>query len=307
MDFIQFRHQYSQHTLVLIILTALAASGVLVWQYEFIADVYFRDQLTMTGIVINGAIFALFLGGMTKIAITLLFYSREEKALSQFINNLGEKRQNLQHGIDDSRIIARRLKLMMQLHEQKAPINQGALAATLLASESVKTTLPKFINNVLILTGVFGTIVSLSIALVGASDMLASIVDANGMGTVIHGMSTALSTTITAILCYLFFGYFYLKLLDVQTNTISAVEQITSGALIPRFHVQTDTVLYEFSGLVRSLQSLVDQMSATQAGFAQVEERLANSLEDRAESISGVTNSMDAIQTLLRQGFRLDH
>ena len=77
---------------------------------------------------------------------------------------------------------------------------------------------------------------------------------------VVHGMSTALSTTITAIACYVYFGYFFLKLTDVQTNLISAVEQLTGNHFMPRFHIQTETVLHQFADLIRSPQELLGQM-----------------------------------------------
>ena len=104
-----------------------------------------------------------------------------------------------------------RYKTLLDLYSRRTAINHNALASTLMAQESSYISFPKFVNNILILTGVFGTIVSLSIALLGASDMLGNINDGDGLGVVIHGMSTALSTTMTAILAYLFFGYFYLK------------------------------------------------------------------------------------------------
>jgi len=165
-------------------------------------------------------------------------------------------------------MIARRYLTLEKLNKANTPINQSALATTLIATESTRGSFPKFINNILILSGVFGTIVSLSIALIGASDLLASAVNVDGMGLVIHGMSTALSTTITAIICYVFFGYFHMKSTDVQTNLVSAIEQVTTTHLMPRFQVQTESILFEFSGLIRSLQSLVQQMESSQDSFS---------------------------------------
>jgi hypothetical protein len=152
---------------------------------------------------------------------------------------------------------------------------------------------------------VFGTIVSLSIALIGASDILENAVDASGMGMVIHGMSTALSTTITAIVCYVFFGYFYLRLSDAQTNLVSGIEQVTTHYLMPKFQVQTDTVLYEFTGLIRSLQTLVGEMHNTQKSFKDTEEQIAQTLEHYRDKVDGLQDHMDTIIHHLRLGFRL--
>jgi uncharacterized phage infection (PIP) family protein YhgE len=147
--------------------------------------------------------------------------------------------------------------------------------------------------------------VSLSIALIGASDVLENAISATGMGMVIHGMSTALSTTITAIVCYVFFGYIYQRLTDAQTNLISGVEQVTTTYLMPRFQVQTDNVLYEFTGLIQSLQGLVDQLQKSQAGFESTQDELADTLAMYRDKLGGLDHHLDTIKQQLRSGFRL--
>ncbi|MET0095107.1 MAG: hypothetical protein ABW120_16325, partial [Sedimenticola sp.] len=263
MESIQFRSNLSRKVLVRMIIIAALSAALLVWKLDFINDVYFRDQLTATGLIINGSILALFVLGIVKIIWILLAYGKEERNMKRFVENL-EDNANPLTDVNEKSIISHRFRTMETLHQSNTPVNHNALASTLVASESTRNSFPKFINNILILTGVFGTIVSLSIALIGASDLLASAINVDGMGLVVHGMSTALSTTITAIVCYFYFGYFYLKLTDVQTNLVSAVEQVTNNYLLPRFQVQTESILYEFTGLIRSLQGLVNQMEGSQ-------------------------------------------
>jgi hypothetical protein len=239
--------------------------------------------------------------------VGILFgYMREEAALTRFVRNL-EKRQDADpiKGVSTGSMIARRYATLRRLHEARTPINQNALAATLVASESTRNGLPRFINNILILSGVFGTIVSLSMALIGASDVLENAISATGMGLVIHGMSTALSTTITAIICYVFFGYFFQRLTDAQTNLISGIEQVTTTYLMPKFQVQTDNVLYEFTGLIRSLQGLVDQMQKSQLGFEATQDQLADTLAMYHDKVDGLDERLDDVVHLLRIGFRL--
>jgi hypothetical protein len=289
----------------MIVLAALVAV-LAVWKFDLINTVYFKDQLTKLGLVINGAILALFAAGLLRITGILLVYMREEAALARFVRNV-EKRPESDplKGVGTTSIIARRYATMRHLHEARTPINQNALASTLVASESTRNGLPRFINNILILTGVFGTIVSLSMALIGASDVLENAISATGMGMVIHGMSTALSTTITAIVCYVFFGYIYQRLTDAQTNVISAVEQVTTTYLMPRFQVQTDNVLYEFTGLIRSLQGLVDQLQESQRGFEATQDQLADTVAAYRGKIDDLDGRLDTIVRHLRSGFRL--
>jgi hypothetical protein len=319
LESIHFRRNFSRNILLRMIALAAIGAALLIWKFDFINNVYFRDQLTATGLIINGAILALFTLGLLRTIWILLIYGREEKALRRFIENL-EENINPVLEIPDKSIIARRYRTMEALHDSNTPVNHNALASTLVASESTRNSFPKFINNILILTGVFGTIVSLSLALIGASDLLASAVNVDGMGMVVHGMSTALSTTITAIVCYFYFGYFFLKLTDVQTNLVSGIEQVTTNYLLPRFQVQTENVLYEFTGLIRSMQGLINQMDASQKAYQQLAEEMQGSqvafedLEQRIgaalveiykSKIQPVAEDMNDIKKLLKIGFRL--
>jgi hypothetical protein len=302
---IQLRRNFSRNILIRMIILSVVIAALLVWKYDFINTVYFRDQLTSTGLIINGTIVGLFTIGILRMIAIFLHYVSEENAVIRFLRNLREGVADPLNRIPKRAIIANRYRTMQGLYKANCPINHGSLASTLVANESTRNSLPKFINNILILTGVFGTIVSLSIALIGASDLLATSVDVGGMGMVVHGMSTALSTTITAIVCYLVFGYFHLKLGDVQTNLISAVEQVTVNELIPRFQVQTDSALYEFTGLVRSLQELVNQMNHSQQSFENIEKQMLESLEGVDARNEAMHNDLAEIKHILKLGFRL--
>ena len=305
MENLHLRLNLSRNVLLRMLILAGLAAGLLFWKLDLINDVYFRNQLTYTGLAINGAILALFALGLLRMIGILFSYAREERALRRFLGNLDEDPNDPLYQIPRRSIIYRRYRTMERLREAHTPINHGALASTLVAAESTRTSLPKFIHNTLILTGVFGTIVSLSIALIGASDLLESTVNVGGMGMVVHGMSTALSTTITAIVCYVFFGYIYQRLTDAQTNLISGVEQVTTTYLVPRFQVQTDNVLYEFTGLIQSLQGLVDQLQKSQLGFEATQGQLADTLDMYRGKVEGLDNHLDTINKHLRIGFRL--
>ena len=302
---IYFQRHQGRNSLFRMILLAIAVAALIIWKIDYINSVYFRDQLTATGWIVNGAIVALFTLGILKIILTFLSYSREEAALNRFIKNMDGNVDDTLKGVAKKSIIARRYLTLEKLHDNHTPVNQSALASTLVASESTRNSFPRFINNTLILTGVFGTIVSLSLALIGASEMLENAINVNGMGMIVHGMSTALSTTITAIACYMFFGYFFVKLTDVQTNLISAIEQVTTTHLMPRFQMQTDNVLYEFTGLIRSLQGLVNQMVQSQSSFQNAEKELTTSAEVFREHAEGMNQELTDIKGILRIGFRL--
>lgn len=295
----------ARNILVRMLLLGAVAAGVIVWQADFLLDVYLRNQLTSIGWIANSAIVVLFLAGLARIIQILWKYMREEAALAAFVGNLCQDAEDPTEGLSVDSIIVARYRTLHELNAQGASINHSALAATLAGITSMDASFPKFVNNVLILTGVLGTIIALSIALLGASDMLGGGGEITGMGTVIHGMSTALSTTMTAIFCYLFFGYFYLKLTDAQTNLLSNVEQVTATALIPRFQPPAETTANQFTNMLRAARDLLERLQQAHTNYAAAGERLQDTLELYRLEQQTVGRSLTSIRHLLREGFRL--
>ncbi len=302
---IEFDTRYSRRVLLRILLMLVAAVALVTGGMGFVDTVYLRNQLTEAGLVINGAILVLFLLGLGRLVAILLRYAREEAALAKVVHSIEEERPDPTVGANPDSIAVERYQVVQRLARQSAPINHAALASMLVATESTRLSFPKFINNILILTGVFGTIVSLSIALVGASDLLDSAQGLGNMGLVIHGMSTALSTTITAIVCYVIYGYFYLKLIDARTHLLNGVEQFTSLYLLPRFSHDRDSMLHQLVTLIRSLQQLADAMKQTQDNYGEAAEQIRDSVAGVSSELAGLDSRLVRLEAILRQGFRL--
>ncbi len=201
---VQYRTNYSRSVLFQFLVLSVILAFLILLNYEFLLNFYFKNQATNTGYIVNGSILALFLLGIFRIISLLLRYSREENALSRFIKNVENEELLPTERINKKRLIYNRYASILEISKHNVAVNHSALASTLIATESTQLSLPRFISNILILTGVFGTIISLSIALIGASDIIDSADGISGMSIVIHGMSTALSTTATAIVSIYF-------------------------------------------------------------------------------------------------------
>ena len=301
---IDFKQNFSARMLLrMIVLSLVVLVGILA-NIEFFKNLYFSHQLTSAGLITNGGILLLFSLGLVKVVLSLLRYMREESALAKFVTALGSEKNPLK-GISPRSLVAQRYAMIVAMSEKNARINHSALAATLAADESTRTSFAKYVSNILILTGVFGTCVSLSIALAGVTDLLDSAQGSGNMGLVMHGMSTALSTTITAIVSYLFFGYFYLKLNDAQVHVLSSLEEVTTLYLLPTFARDKDSLLHEVAGLVHGLRQAAEAMRATQQDYAAAGNRLHEVLTTLDLRVNSVTDDVGTIKKLLRDGFRL--
>ena len=296
---------FSGRMLLRLVLLGAIVLVILVVNVKFINELYFTRQLTQAGFYINGGIIMIFLLGLIKVITSLARYMREEAALERIVSRLQSDHEKPLKGVNAKSIIARRYNMLSGLSEKYARINHSALAAILLASESTRISFAKYVSNILILTGVFGTIISLSIALAGASSLLDDIQGTGNMSMVIHGMSTALSTTITAILCYLFYGYFYLKLGDAQSKVLGKVEEVTSIYLLPQFSRDCDSLMHEVTGLVGGLHEAASGMKDIQKDFSVAGDNLRMVVTQLAERVSQTSADISEVKQLLRDGFRL--
>jgi hypothetical protein len=302
---IDVKDNFSGRMLVRLVITGVLVLVILVANVKFINELYIQHQLTSAGMVINGGIISIFLLGLIKVVFSLLRYQREESALARHVSNIEHGQENQLKGVSPRSIIAQRYSTLSTLGSLNAKINHSALAATLRAGEGTRISFARYVSNILILTGVFGTIVSLSIALTGASSLLSDTQGSASMGMVIHGMSTALSTTITAILCYLFYGYFYLKLTDAQTHLLANIEGVTSVYLMPKFAHDKDTMLHEVAGLIHGLREAAAGMKEIQQDFAAVGSNLHKTVAALVKHSELTAGEIRHIEQILLDGFRL--
>lgn len=305
-------HNYTRNILlqILLVLVILTLAGI--WQRDIVTQIYFHNQINSVGWLVNGGILLLFICGLAELIKRFLEYRNQEQAINQFKVNVNNNQEPLL-GIPEGYMVYERFLTLQSLNRRCADINQSALAATLLASESSRNSFLKFVHNVLILTGVFGTIVSLSISLLGASDILqgsgqlSDLVQgvgpetSRGLGTMIFGMSTALSTTLTAILAYLFFGYFYIKLTDTQTFLISKIEEVTATTLLPHLQLNQSAITRDYSESIRSANELIQKLDQSQEIYSSSAQSLEQAALKLTEQLQPGPTESEEMLSLIRE------
>ncbi len=297
----------SRSILIQMLLATVTVVTLAIYFSDVLSMIYASNQQTSTGYLLNGMIFVLFLLGIGRTVLLLIGYNREERDFAAVQRNLDHGQGGLLQGVSPASLIALRVEMLENMRIQRVPINHQALAAGLLATESTRTGLIRFIHNILILCGVLGTIVSLSIALFGASSLLEEAVSSSGMGMVIHGMSTALSTTMTAIVCYLFLSYFLSAIQNLQTHLLGRLETLTTTRLLPLYQVTEEAMnqhavdlVREAHLLVESLREKVDALNPDTL-FSEFEHYRAEMRAQHEEAMA----QQRALAGLLKDGFRL--
>ena len=196
----------------------------------------------------------------------------------------------------------------------------GAISSIMLAGESLHLSFPRFVNNVLILTGVFGTVSSLIFALIGATDVLQTAVPGSGMGLMLLGMNTALTTTATAIVCYFFFTFFFQRFTDLQTWVVSQLERAALLYMVPDFSFEPDVVNHQTKILVEDVRQLVAEMRQGLGGIegavaridegARARQEQGDAVIARQDTQNGKMDDtlarLDELRKVLVEGFRLN-
>lgn len=295
----------SYTTIMQILVLLVLAIGFAVYQKEGVIQFFHITETGLMGLVLNGMIIGLFLFGLLRIILLFLSYAREQGVVNRFIGRVRDKVANPTYQLGQSALIVERYKAVQHINQQNAVVDQSALAATLAATQASRFTLVRFVHNTLILMGVFGTIVSLSVALVGAAELLDSPDSLEQMGTIIGGMSTALSTTITAILCYVFFTYFHLRLQDARTQLLANIEEVTALHILPGFHTTEESLLLDVTALTTELRHSAEAVRKIQDRFLQAGDRLQLAVDDLQNTIGSGGEDIRIIRESLREGFRL--
>ncbi|MBF0275284.1 MAG: hypothetical protein HQK84_08650 [Nitrospinae bacterium] len=298
---------------------------IFAWKAKLLADFYGHGEITQLSIFLNGGILIIFIAGIVKLSLALQHYSFEEEELKKFFLEVERNNNNAILAVATKSLLFVRYSRMKKLYDSGAPINHGALASIMIARESLYLSFPKFVHNILILTGVFGTIVSLILALVGAGTILKTSVAGEGMWMIISGMNTALTTTATAIISYFFFTYFYHKLTDLQTFIFSQIEDAVVTNLNQKFPYEQQDVNYKQLHMIEQVTGAVEKMSAQYGDMVSALTAMQEHQKEFSQKLDGISelksiseqnlqhlNSMnilneklEKIAELLTQGFRL--
>ncbi|RMD60282.1 MAG: hypothetical protein D6828_00210 [Nitrospirae bacterium] len=168
------------------------------------------------------------------------------------------------------------------------------------------------------LTGVFGTIISLILALSGASKVLSTTAQ-KGTSMIFYGMHTALTTTATAIVCFFIFTYFYQKLTDIQTHLFSKIEDVVMTYIVPEFAFDTEAVSYKTEKLVKELREIVEEIRVgsnmlfetfgdlKKQGISHISkmDELIEKEDNFLEKANDIILRLDYIRNAIKEGFRL--
>jgi len=293
----------ARNTLFQIVFLLIAIAALLfVFKSQFVA-LYTSGEVSFTGFILNGVVLVLFLLGMLRMVIVLLRYVNEHQTLRRLIGYLQEDAADPIARLSPDALSVKRYQYIHWISQQGSTVNQAALAATLNANESSRLTLIRFIHSILILAGVFGTVVSLSLALVGASSLLGSPESTKEMGMVIGGMSSALSTTMTAIVCFIIYAYFYLRLNDSRVQLLSGIEDATTLYMLPKISHSEESLIRHVANLTISLNKTAERIAEVEGKFIVAADQLQMATTELHKGVDKA--GMSEMLSVLREGFRL--
>ena len=290
--------QIQVQMVVVLAIAVVVALLTFIWKIDAVAEILLGDPRP---VILNGVILLLFALGVLQLFRGLRHYGREEDRLDEFASRRasGESSAEILDAGGGPSLLVDRYRTIKELFERGGPVDHGAISAIMVAEESLQQSFPRFVNNVLILTGVFGTVSSLIFALVGASDVLSTAAPESGMGLLLLGMNTALTTTATAIVCYFFFTFFFHRFTDLQTAILGRVERAVLVHVVPEFSFEADTVNHQAKLLIEQVSGLVTEVRTGLVDIDGALQRLAEAAVDRRDQTAALIANQQAQNTRL--------
>ena len=287
---------------VVLAMAVIVAVLVFLWKIDAVAGVLFGDPRPL---ILNGVILLLFFLGIGQLFRAVRHYERQEIQITEFMARRAEgyPTEDILTEFNEPSLLIERHTTIKELFGGGGPIDHGAISAIMLAGESLHLSFPRFVNNVLILTGVFGTVSSLIFALIGAADVLQTAVPGSGMGLMLLGMNTALTTTATAIVCYFFFTFFFHRFIDLQTWIVSRLEHAALMYMVPDFSFEAEAVNHQTKLLGEDVRKLVAEM---RQGLGGIEGAVARIDEGARARQDDALARLDDLRDILVEGFRLN-
>ena len=298
-----FGKSSAKSTLIQVVIVFLVIASLIFYNITTIEGLYKSGEISKIGLIINGIIFGMFFIGMLRIVMVLFRYINEHGVLLQLTRYLKENAKDPTARLPKDSIAVNRYNAVKWVSQLGAPVNQEALAASSNAHENTRLTLIRFVHSTLILAGVFGTVVSLSMALIGAAGLLNSPEGVKEMGAIIHGMSSALSSTITAIVCFFIFAYFYLRLNDARIQVLTHIEDMTSMYLIPKITHSEEGMIRQVTDLTIALNNVANKLLMVEEQFIHAGDKLQLAVNDLHGQVNSA--SIADIKELIRKGFHL--
>ncbi len=296
---------------VVSLLAVVALAAILLLKFETAMAWAMGD---FRPLVLNGIIFVLFLLGTLQLYKAIRHYQLQENQINEYMQRRqeGEWSAEILDSMPNSSLIANRYRTIRDLFNGGGPVDHGAISAIMMAEESLHQSFPRFVNNVLILTGVFGTVSSLIFALVGAGDVLQAASPDAGMGLLLLGMNTALTTTATAIVCYFFFTFFFHRLTDLQTWVFSQVERAALVHMVPEFTYEPEALNHQTKLLIEEVKLMVGETRQSLSGIQSALQQ-TDSADSEKALLAAMENQSQAqqlqyekLRKVLIEGFRLD-
>ena len=273
----------------------LVVIGLLWWQQEPLHQIYWGPLKTHIGVIVNATIAALFLVAGLRALYLHGQYVKEYQATIRFQEQLDFGLTEAGMEPDDDSLIVQRYRAVQQARRDQIDIQPVAWSGMLWGQEATRLGLIRLIQSLLILLGVFGTVASLFMALLGASDLFASPQSAAGILAVVRGMATALSTTMTAIAAYLILAFVFSRLVAGQTHVCHQIESITLHRLLTPSTVDP-------SDLPSRISELLTEMREAQQALTR---QLGSPQHQSASEQKSMLAELERIRLALARGFRL--